>query len=191
MSMLALAMTSAGLRAEDAGDDHPRKDDRGKAEWQAKAFGRMKDKLGLSDDQAAKLKDAFEAHKKAVKPLRRDLKVSLEKLRWQVDAKADAKDLAATLDQIKSSRAALREAHEKLASRLSGILTPEQRARMALWRFDMMKRRRGMVFMRRGGPGMPPPPPGMDGRRFGPPTGPDRAGPDDDGHDREDGPAQE
>jgi Spy/CpxP family protein refolding chaperone len=119
----ALALAGAGARAEDA---------KAKPERGSRMLEGMKDKLGLSDDQAGKLKAAFEAQKAAAKPVREQMKVSLEKLKWQVDSKADAKDISATLASVDQARKALRDQREKFAGSLSSILTPEQRAKMAL-----------------------------------------------------------
>lgn len=163
LGALALALPPAG-RA----DDGARRGGPAKTQWRERAFDRAKEELGLSDEQAGKLEAAFQAHRKAAEPLRDRLKVAFEKLRWQVDAKASPKELSQTLDELDQARAAMREDHEKFRAELSKLLTPEQRAKMTLWRGEMMLRRhRGFPGMMRGGPG------GMGPGR----GGPDRMGP--------------
>jgi Spy/CpxP family protein refolding chaperone len=132
-AVLAFAASAGAVRAAEGKGEH--KDG---AEKHEKMFGRMKEKLGLSNEQADKFKAAFKAQREAVKPLREQIKVGLEKLRWQVDAKADSKDIAATLEQIDRSKKAMRAEREKLQATVTALLSPEARARMALWQAKRM-----------------------------------------------------
>ena len=142
--LLALALAgSAFARAEDS----PEKS-KGDAQEHVKMFEHMKKNLGLSDETAGKLKDLFESQRKASEPLHQQMKVTFEKLRWQVDAKADSADIAATLDEAEKGEKALQEQHEKLKAAVNALLTPEQRAKMLLAH----------------GPGGPAGPEGMRGR---------------------------
>ncbi|MFI5350582.1 MAG: Spy/CpxP family protein refolding chaperone [Elusimicrobiota bacterium] len=92
----------------------------------------MKERLGLSDDQAAKLKAAFEAEKTAVKTLREQSKEAGRKLEEEVRGMASDKDIQATLDQLDAGRKAMAAEHQKFESSLAAILKPYQRAKMRL-----------------------------------------------------------
>jgi Spy/CpxP family protein refolding chaperone len=102
----------------------------------AEAKGRpgdfMKKRFGLSDDQAAKLKEAFKAQRETAKPLIDKLRLAQDQLRERVDSKASDKEVQAALDAVSSARATVRAQREKFQSSLASILTPTQRARMEL-----------------------------------------------------------
>lgn len=129
----------------------------------------VRDVIGLSGDAAEKLTTVLKSGRKVGEPLHRRLHESLEKLRWQVDAEAGDKEIAATLEQVEKARDALRKQRESVKAEIDGLLTPEQRARMLLALGPM-----GME---------PPPPPGgfKEGRGPGGPCGhgprPPRMGP--------------
>lgn len=103
---------------------------------------RWKAELGLTDEQAAKLKDARTAEKEALKPLRRELRDALAKLSDQVEDKASDKDIQASLDRVDRARKALRDEQEKTRAKNAALLTPTQRAKMAL---AFAKRGRGRM----------------------------------------------
>jgi Spy/CpxP family protein refolding chaperone len=128
-------------------------------------------RLGLSDEQAAKMRTVTDEQSKDAEPLRDALKVAVEKLRWQFDAKADPKDLSATLAEIDDDRRALEDLHEKSEKKIAGLLTPAQRAK----RFLLETGNRPMRGDEGGfGRGRRPGREGRDG-----PGGPDRSGPPD------------
>jgi Spy/CpxP family protein refolding chaperone len=82
----------------------------------------------LTDEQHAKIKEIFAASRATMKARGEEMRVAVEKLRWQVDAKASDKDLEATLDAIDKARAALRDEREKTEKKIAAVLTPQQRA---------------------------------------------------------------
>jgi Spy/CpxP family protein refolding chaperone len=143
MGVLALAGTYAA-RAEDSGKNR-------REAWKDERFEMLKKDLNISDDKAAKLKAAFEKGREAGKPLAKALRVSLEKLRWQVDAGADSKEIAATLAEVKKNHKALREAREGVRDSVEAMLTPEQSAKLLLAHVAHFRGPRG-----RFGPGMGP-----------------------------------
>lgn len=104
---------------------------------------KMKEKLGLTDDQAAKFKAAMKAHGDAVKPLHEKLRDGMKKLHGQVEAKASDADIKATLDSLKSTRKDMEAAQEKLHAEVSTILTPTQQAKMLLGMMHRMHERMG------------------------------------------------
>jgi Spy/CpxP family protein refolding chaperone len=173
--LLGGTLLTAGLRAE---EPHGGKDGKG---WGHGGMGdRLKERLGLSDDQAAKLKALREENKKAAEPLKKKVKVSISKLRYQLDSDASDSAIEQTLVELTEAREALRANREKFTDSASKVLTPKQRAKLAL---SMNKRMRGGMhgrghMMGRGGWGGPPP-----GRR-GPPMHRD-GGPEDEGPSEE------
>jgi Spy/CpxP family protein refolding chaperone len=130
----AAALTAPALRAEDAAAK-PAAQDSKNAD---KKLAHLKKKLALSDEQAAKLKDVWTAQKAAMKPIRDKLKKGLDQLRAQVKAKASDAEITATLDQLNAAREEMRAQTEKTMSASETILTPTQRAKIAL---HMAKRR--------------------------------------------------
>jgi Spy/CpxP family protein refolding chaperone len=92
----------------------------------------MKKKLGLTDEQAAKFKDAMKAHQDAMKPLGEQMKAGIKTLRDQVKAKAADADIKATLESLKAARQAMSAEQEKFHESLASFLTPTQQAKMVL-----------------------------------------------------------
>ena len=99
-------------------------------------------KLGLSEKDAKKLDDAFQSERLTMRPLHRELRDALQKLSDQVEDKAADADIQATLDRVQKARQALQTEMISFRSKLAGILTPTQRAKMMLWhmRHHMMGR---------------------------------------------------
>lgn len=140
MKRLISTMTAAGLlagalllpamiRAEEHGGG--RKEAR---------LEKMREKLGLSEAQAEKLKAARRARRDASEATRVELKAAMRKLSDQLEDKAPEKDLAATLERIAAARKAQRAEMEKFEAGVREILTPTQRAKMLV----AMKKRGGM-----------------------------------------------
>jgi Spy/CpxP family protein refolding chaperone len=100
----------------------------------------LKERLGITDDQAAKLKAAREAEKAAVKPLREQAKEARRKLEEQVRGLASDKEIQATLDQLDAGRKAMMAEHQKLESAVAAALKPYQRAKLRLLMAEHMKR---------------------------------------------------
>jgi len=107
---------------------------------------RMREKFGITEEQAGKLKAARRARREANAAARAEMKAAMRKLSDQIEDKASEKELSATLDRIAALRKARRAEAEKFEAGLSAILTPNQRARMlvALKRHGGMRRGRGM-----------------------------------------------
>lgn len=134
---------------------------------------KAKEKLGLSDEQASKFKDAMKAHRDEMKPLGEKMRDGVKKLHAQVEAKASDADLKATLASLKENRKAIEAAQEKFHESLASFLTPTQQAKMVLGMAHRMHER-------------------MDGRgrmggRRGDKAGKDDTGPKDDDKDGDEG----
>jgi Spy/CpxP family protein refolding chaperone len=172
IAVLAVMLAAAGgartLLAAGRGDDAGSAQE-ARAQRSERMLEHMKKGLGLSDAEAAKVKSVFEESRKDSEPLRDDLKVALEKLRWQVDAKAGAKDLAATLEQVDKSRKALAAEREKTIERLKAALPVEAQAKLALFKAGRMRRMRGMGRHGWGGHGRMKGPGGARPDHAGPP----------------------
>lgn len=104
--------------------------------------GKWKEKLGLSEEQAAKLQAARKERQDTVKPIHDQLKLSMDRLREQVKNNASDGDIKVTLDQIQSSHKTLQAANEKFKAEMDSILTPMQRAKMMVGMHGKMKDRK-------------------------------------------------
>ena len=113
-------------------------------DWHEKMKAKMKEKLGLTDEQSSKLEAAHKAHQEAVKPLHEELKKELETLRSQVKDKASDDSIKETLDKLTTTRLAIQAAGQKMHDQSEAILTPTQRAKMALFMGHRMHERGGM-----------------------------------------------
>jgi Spy/CpxP family protein refolding chaperone len=143
MKGIICAVIAAGLLAASPFAGRARAEEEGKsggkrAEHMEKM---MKERLGLSDDQAAKLKAAWEAEKTASKALREQAKEANRKLEEEVRGLASDKEIQATLDQLDAGRKAMAAEHQKLESSVASILKPYQRAKLRLLMAHMMKGR--------------------------------------------------
>lgn len=129
--LVAVVWSMPALRAEDqsAGMKSSKHHEMMGEGWQ--------EKLGLSSDQADKLKAAMKAKKEAEKPLQKQLAEDLKKLGAEITLKYKDSDIQATLDDMTTARKAMQAAHENFISSLNSFLTPTQRAKMLL---SMMKR---------------------------------------------------
>jgi Spy/CpxP family protein refolding chaperone len=105
---------------------------------------KMKEKLGLSDDQAAKLKDLFKSQMEANKPLRDQMKIDMDTLQQKVDMKASDGDIKKLLDKLDSENKEMQASRDKMKDQLRSILTPTQQAKMVLG-----MRKMGMGMMNR------------------------------------------
>ena len=143
--------------------------DRGHDGWDE---GKMQRRLGLSDDQIAKLKALRESNKETFKTFGEKEHGLMAKLNDQVVNKASEKDIQTTLAALKENQTAIRNQMEKSQAQKDAILTPTQQAKMVLARHRMMEKHgRPMhdgVMMHRGGKG-----PGHDQPQDG--QGPDDA----------------
>lgn len=114
---------------------------------------RMKEKFGISEEQASKLKAAKRARRDADAAIHADIQAAMRKLSDQIEDKAPEKDLSATLDKIVAARKSMRAEEDKFEAALTSILTPTQRAQMLVAMKGRMGKRGGkMGGPKRGGP---------------------------------------
>jgi|SRR5579883_2649348 len=103
---------------------------------------KLKDKLGLSDDQVTKLDAAWKSAKDAAKPYQDQMKADMAKLKQQVESKASDDDIKATLDDLDAAHKGMQGAMEKAKADSRSILTPTQQAKMALRMHHRMEKMR-------------------------------------------------
>jgi Spy/CpxP family protein refolding chaperone len=106
---------------------------------------KLKKRFGLSDEQAAKFKDALKAHEGALKPLRELMRDGMKKLAGQLKDKADDKEVASALESLEGTHKAIEEENHKFNAATAAFLTPTQRAKMLLGMMARMRQggRRG------------------------------------------------
>ena len=103
---------------------------------------KMKEKLGLSDSQASKLKDFFKKQMEDMKPLRDQVKIDMDTLQQKVDTKASDGDVKKVLDALSADRKGMEAGRKKMEDQLKEILSPTQQAKFVL---GMKERGREMM----------------------------------------------
>lgn len=99
----------------------------------------LKEKLGLSDDQVAKLKEVFKNQRESTKPIREKMRADMQELQNKRKAKASDADLKTTLDALAADRQDMQVARQKLQDQIREILTPEQQAKFVLDKKENVK----------------------------------------------------
>jgi Spy/CpxP family protein refolding chaperone len=130
-------------------DDDPKPGDQGGDAAGIGVIAKMKDKLGLTDDQVAKLKQLGESAKAEITPLWKQMGADLKALGEKVKAKAGDDVLKPLLDSINTDRQNLDAAKNKYIDQSRTILTPTQQAKMVIyeamkWKGMMNKWGKGM-----------------------------------------------
>jgi Spy/CpxP family protein refolding chaperone len=105
-----------------------------------KRMDRLKEKLGLTDTQAKKLKAAMKKEREANKPLLDQAKIDMDTLQQKVDSKASDDEIKALLDKLMADHKAINEAQENGKEKFRTILTPMQQAKWVLMMKDGMGR---------------------------------------------------
>jgi Spy/CpxP family protein refolding chaperone len=95
-------------------------------------FDRMKEKLGLSDGQASKLKELFKKQMADMKPLRDQMKIDMDTLQQKVDTKASDADVKKVLDALSTDRKNMEAGRQKMEDSVREILDPTQQAKLVL-----------------------------------------------------------
>lgn len=116
----------AVLRAEEKKGEKP------EAREHGDRAAKMREKLGVSEEQEAKLKTLRRSHREAEEDGRAEMKKIIRKLENQLEDKASEKDLSATLDALKAQHKKLAAEREQFMEAMAQVLTPIQRAKMAV-----------------------------------------------------------
>jgi Spy/CpxP family protein refolding chaperone len=109
------------------------------AKFEQARLDRMKETLGLSDEQVSKLKALFESQRAEMKPIREKMMADMDTLRKKKEAKASDAELKTALDALSADRKSMQDLRQNQQEKFRGILTPEQQAKMALDRPGMGK----------------------------------------------------
>lgn len=112
---------------------------------------RMREKFDISEEQEAKLKTARRAKRDGAAAAHAEMGEAMRKLQDQLEDKALEKDLSATLDKLIAARKRNRAEEDKFEAALTSILTPTQRAKMAVAMKGRMGKKHGGKMG--GGPG--------------------------------------
>lgn len=141
---LAAALLMPGMWAVSArAQDDDAAPEMGEHQGGGKMLERMKDKLGLTDEQAGKLQASMKAHHEAMRPLWLQAKDTMKKLGEQLKSKAPDAEIQASLDALKSAHKEIAAEDEKFRDGLASFLTPTQRAKMTLGMAMRMRRELG------------------------------------------------
>ncbi len=133
--LAASALLAVQVRAEDGpggpppGGEYKKGGEKAKMPSAGERVEKMKEKLGLSDDQATQLKEIFSAEAKEMQALRKDESVPME--------------------QKKEKGRAIREATK---AKVDAVLTPEQKATADAARAKMADRKEGKEGKKEKGP---------------------------------------
>jgi len=92
-------------------------------------MGRLREKLGLTDEQATQIKDLFKKQMESNQPLRDQMKIDMDTLQQKVDMKASDGDLKKLLDKLDGEQKQMQASREKMKDQLRAILTPAQQAK--------------------------------------------------------------
>jgi Spy/CpxP family protein refolding chaperone len=90
------------------------------------------EKLGLSDDQVARIKAVRAAHRRASRELAGKVRRDVQNLRDMVESGSSDSELSAAISTLKQDREAQRREREALSDDLGAVFTPAQDARYIL-----------------------------------------------------------
>lgn len=90
---------------------------------------KMKEKLGLSDDQVIKIKAIFTDSKKTVEPLKKQHEADMKALKAKVKAGAADSELKLLLDALQLDNQKIMDARKTVMEQVKAILTPLQQAK--------------------------------------------------------------
>lgn len=99
----------------------------------------MAKKLELTPEQEQKIEALRAEQKEAMKPLKERLAAQKKELKGLVDKKAGDRDLEKLLDRIKDTRDDMQDVMTKYRKKHDAVLTPTQRAKLALGMGKPMK----------------------------------------------------
>ena len=133
--LLAAPLTTVRANEPAPADTHMQGADHG-------GYG-FKNKLDLTDDQKQKMKAIRRDERDALTPLKDKGEDLAKKLRDEVKNNAGDAELEATLKDLKANQSAFRETMEKFAAQRDAVLTPTQRAKMALGMMHRMHHKLG------------------------------------------------
>jgi Spy/CpxP family protein refolding chaperone len=93
-------------------------------------LAKMKDALGLTDEQVAKIQAIADSQKDAINALRQQTLTDMNDFRAKSKAGAKDEELKPLVDKIKTDRESMQEIRKKLTDQFQAVLTPEQEAKL-------------------------------------------------------------
>lgn len=102
------------------------------AEAVSRPSDRRRGRLGLSHEQREKLRAAGRERRDAVRPLRQELRDQSRLLREELQKGATDKELEATMAKISVLRKEIAAKNDEFRAKADALLTPRQRAQLAL-----------------------------------------------------------
>jgi hypothetical protein len=93
---------------------------------------KIKEKLGLSDEQASKFRDENKQHHEAMQPLRDKRKGLMKSLEDQVKAEAGDSAIQATLQDLEAVQKEIDTENQRHVDALKAMLNPTQQAKVLL-----------------------------------------------------------
>ena len=139
-ALLAPCLLAVGARAQDDAATPPPSEHADQPHKDGGTEGHMK-RLGLTDEQSAKFKDAMKSHGDAMKQQGHAVKDAVKKLADDIKAKASDDEILASLASLKTARKAMFEENAKFEETLASFLTPTQQAKVAVGAALMMRNR--------------------------------------------------
>ncbi len=124
---LAATLFAVGVLTLQARPDHA---DKTAGHQRAFKPGQLKAKLGLTDDQAAKIKTEFLAQKEPMKEQAKKVHAAREHLRQAIQSGAPETELRTAAAAIGTAEGDLAIVRSALFARIAPILTPEQLAKL-------------------------------------------------------------
>ena len=94
---------------------------------------KMKEKLGLTDEQVTKLKALVESERAIVGPMVKQQLADLKTLGVKTKAKAPDAELSPILDKLESGHRSLQSERNKYVDQARAILNPTQQAKITLY----------------------------------------------------------
>jgi Spy/CpxP family protein refolding chaperone len=138
--LCGLLLAAPGLRAHE--------DERGHGMMEEDGSAKMNKGLGLTDEQASKMKEARKANREAIRAIHEKAVEHADKLKDLLEKKASDSELSAAIGALKQDKKAMQDQEEKHLATVQAILNPTQQAKMALWMMDK-KGRAGREMMRK------------------------------------------
>ncbi len=101
-----------------------------------KGRGEWKKKLGLTDEQAQKLRTAMQSKHTATENLIQQRRQTVDQLRGELQSNAADPMIQATLAQLRGIQKSMQSVQDQFHDSLAGLLTPKQEAQLLLGLLD-------------------------------------------------------
>ena len=133
--MSSVTMAQAGM------DWDGTKDGRGKEKREMMMMFRLTEELNLTSEQGEKFFPRFREHRKAMDKIRVEMKSSGEsiKIKLEKNETLDKGDIKKAVNQIRNSKKAQADLEAEFVLDMGKVLSPEQQAKLAMFKHKMVK----------------------------------------------------